>query len=82
MLCGKIGLYYDTTGNNQHPFAQKYGNIIAFRNRKDLLSVIKRIIDKGYNPLDDIDPGMLRAYDHFRDNLGMERFIEGILKIR
>lgn len=79
ILCGKIGLYYDTTGNDQHPFTQQYRNIVAFNDRGSLLQVVNRIIDDGYNPLDELNPDLLRTYDHYRDNLGLERFREALI---
>ena len=73
LLCGKIGLYYDITGNISHPFAQKYSNKVVFDNKRDLFSAVNKIIDGGYSPLDEIDEELLRDYDHFGDDRGLER---------
>ena len=35
LLCGKTGLYYDTTGNDYHPFTKKYRNKVVFDNKRD-----------------------------------------------
>ena len=80
LLCGKIGLYYDTTGNDQHPFTKKYRNKVVFDSKGELFSTVNRIIDDGYSPLNEIEEELLRDYDHFRDDMGMERFREALLK--
>ena len=80
ILCGKIGLYYDMTGNDQHPFAQKYKNILVFDNKNNLLSLMNHILDNNYNPLKEIDPDLLRQYDPFQDEKGLQRFREALVK--
>jgi len=80
LLNGKIGLYYDTTGNNHHPFANKYKNKLVFDNKTALFPTVDRIFYEDYNPLSEIDEELLRDYDHFRDNMGIQRFIEALLK--
>lgn len=79
LLCGKIGLFYDTTGNDYHPFTKKYRNKVVFDNERDLFSVVNKIIDEGYSPLSEIEEDLLRDYDYFRDNKGLERFREALL---
>ncbi|MBA7698336.1 hypothetical protein ES703_107013 [subsurface metagenome] len=79
LLCGEIGLYYDTTGNDYHPFTQKYRNKLVFDNKRDLFSTVNKIIDEGYSPLNEIEEELLRDYDHFRDDRGLERFREALL---
>jgi polysaccharide biosynthesis PFTS motif protein len=79
LLCGKTGLYYDTTGNDHHPFAQKYKNKIVFDNKRELVSTVNKIINEGYNPLNEIEPELLEDYDSFRDDRGLERFREALL---
>jgi len=54
LLCGKIGLYYDTTGNNYHPFTKRYKNKIVFDNKRSLFLVVGKIIEGSYNPLDEV----------------------------
>ena len=80
LLCGKIGLYYDTTGNDYHPFAQKYRNKVVFDNKRDLFSAVNKIIDGGYNPLNEIEEALLEDYDRFRDEMGLVRFREALLR--
>jgi len=80
LLCGKIGLYYDTTGSDYHPFTQKYINKLVYDNKRDLFSAVNRIINGTYNPLSEIDEELLRDYDQFRDERGLERFRETLLK--
>ncbi|MBA7481328.1 hypothetical protein ES707_16798 [subsurface metagenome] len=79
LLCGKIGLYYDTTDDDYHPFAQKYRNKVIFDNKKGLFHAVNNIINQGGNPLDEIDEDLLRDYDHFRDDRGLERFRAALL---
>ena len=80
LICGKIGLYYDTTGNDQHPFARQFRDKVVFDSKRGLLLAVSKIIDQGYDPLDEIEPGLLKDYDHFRDDKGLERFREALLK--
>jgi len=80
LLCGKIGLYYDTTGDEYHPFAQRYRNKVVFDNKRDLFSAVNKIIEGGYNPLNEIDEELLRDYDQFRDDRGLERFRDALLE--
>jgi len=81
LLCGKTGLYYDTTGNDYHPFTtNKYRNKLVFDNKRALFSAVNRIIDQGYSPLSEIDKELLRNYDRFRDDRGVERFREALLQ--
>ena len=80
LLCGKIGLYYDTTGNDYHPFAKKYRNKVVFDNKRDLFSAVKKIIDEGYSPLNEIEEELLGDYDHFRDDMGLERSRQALLE--
>jgi len=80
LLCGKIGLYYDTTGDDYHPFAQKYRNKVVFDNKRDLFSAVNRTIDEGYSPLNEIEEELLRDYDHCRDDGGLERFRDALLE--
>jgi len=78
LLCGKIGLYYNTTDDDYHPFARKYKNKVVFDNKRDLFSAVNKIIDQGYSPLNEIDEELLRDYDCFRDERGLERFREAL----
>jgi polysaccharide biosynthesis PFTS motif protein len=80
LLCGKIGLYYDTTGNDYHPFTQKYRDRVVFNDKRELFSVMNRITDGTYSPLSEIDESLLEDYDRFRDNMGLKRFREALLK--
>ncbi|MAF85139.1 MAG: hypothetical protein CL875_03055 [Dehalococcoidales bacterium] len=79
LLCGKIGLYYNTPGDDYHPFARKYKNKVVFDNKRGLFSAVNKIINQGYSPLDEIDEELLRDYDQFRDERGLERFREALL---
>ncbi|MBN1692148.1 MAG: hypothetical protein JW845_01165 [Dehalococcoidales bacterium] len=80
LLCGKIGLYYDTTGNDQHPLAKKYSNKIVFNDKKKLFSAVKKILNGAYNPLhEDGIEELLRDCDYSRDEMGLVRFREALL---
>jgi hypothetical protein len=78
LLCGKTGLYYETTGNDQHPFTEKYKNKLVFDNKPDLFSAVNKILDGVYNPLIEIEE-LLKEYDSFRDEKGLVRFREALL---
>ncbi len=79
LLCGKIGLYYDTTGSDYHPFTRRYRKKLVFDNKGDLFSVVRNITDGAYNPLPEIDEELLRGFDQFRDDKGLERFKQALL---
>ena len=79
LLCGKIGLYYDTTGNDHHPFTKKYRNKVVFDSKSELFSAVNKMIDGAYSPLSEIDEELLEDYDRFRDNMGLERFRDALL---
>jgi hypothetical protein len=80
LLCGKIGLYYDTTGNDQHPLAKKYRNKIVFNDKQELFPAVNKILNGAYNPLDeDGIEELLKDYDYSRDEMGLVRFREALL---
>jgi len=78
LLHGKAGIYYDTTGNEGHPFARLYRGKLVFDSVPPLLKIVDRVIDEGYDPLGEIDSGLLAEFDSFRDGGGRERFIEAL----
>jgi len=41
---------------------------------------VNKIIDEGYSPLNEIKEELLRDYDHFRDDMGLERSGQALLE--
>jgi hypothetical protein len=77
LLCGKEALYYDTSGNDQHPFS-KYKNQIVFDDKEKLLSAVKKILNKEMTVFDYIDDKLLSSFGCFRDDKALQRLIEAV----
>ena len=77
LLCGKEALYYETSGNDQHPFS-KYKNQIIFNDKEKLLSSVKKILNKEITVFDYIDDKLLSSFDYFRDGKALSRLIKAV----
>lgn len=78
LLHGKIGLYYDTTGNTEHPFARSSRGKLVFDSVAPLVEVVEKVLDQGYNPLTELDSDLINQFDPFRDGAGQERFTSAL----
>lgn len=81
LICGKNGLYFDNTGNKNHPFAKKYENIIVFEDKGLLLKQIKNILDGKFNCRDLISEKEIREFDAFPDDRALERLRNSIYQL-
>lgn len=73
LICGKNALYYDNTGNNEHPWVKKYGGTIVFDNREALFAQIENILQGKFNCGDVLGKNELQEYDAFDDDKAVER---------
>jgi len=76
LLCGMDAVYYDTTGDTYHPFAQKYMNTLVFDDRETLFAQIGKILEGKVRCKDIISEEDLRSYDAFPDDRAVERWID------
>lgn len=74
LLHGKAGIYYDTTGNEGHPFARLYKGKLVFDRIPPLLETVDRVLDEGYQLFREVAPDLMEQFDRFRDGRGLERF--------
>ena len=81
LICGKDALYYDTTGNQEHPFVRKYKNSIVFDDKKLLLEQIDSILQGRFRCRDIISEEDLRAYDAFPDDKALERIRDNLYEL-
>ncbi|MFH1318650.1 MAG: hypothetical protein ABIH71_06515 [Candidatus Omnitrophota bacterium] len=73
LICGKNGLYFDPTGNRDHPFTQKYMNKIIFEDKDGLFNQIDNILEGRFNCREIIGEQEIRGYDAFSDDKAIER---------
>lgn len=73
LICGKNALYYDNTGNEEHPMVRKYNGKIVFDNRKALLEQIDHILQGQLPSGNRLSEKELREYDTFDDDKALER---------
>jgi hypothetical protein len=77
ILGGKEGLFYDTTGNDFHPFARYKGKVV-FDDSRELISFLRKVLDGKETVFNYIDRDLLDMYDPFRDGCARERLIEAL----
>lgn len=73
IICGIEGLYLSEVDYN-HPFKNKFSGKIVFDDSKKLLDMVKNIIDENENPIKSISESLLREFDAFGDDCGIDRF--------
>jgi len=73
LICGENALYYDTTENKDHPFANKYSDSIVFDDRIRLFSQINKILNGEFDCSDVISRDELRQFDAFDDDNASDR---------
>ena len=81
LICGKEGLYFDNTGNKNHPFAKKYENIIVFEDKNLLFEQIYNILDGKFRCRDVISEKEIREFDAFADDGALERLRDNIYQL-
>jgi hypothetical protein len=81
LICGKNGLYFDDSGNKNHPFAKKYENIIVFDDKNLLFKQIYNILDGKINCKDIVSEKDIREFDAFPDDRALERLRDNIYEL-
>lgn len=81
LICGKDGLYFDNTGNKNHPFAKKYENILVFEDKDLLFERISNILEGKFHCRDVISEKEIREFDAFTDDRAVERLRDGIYQL-
>lgn len=81
LVCGKNALYFDNTGNEHHPFAKKYKNVIMFDDKALLFRQIDRILKGEFNCRDNISEWDIRKFDAFDDNNALGRIRDKLYEL-
>lgn len=81
LICGKNGLYFDNSGNKNHPFARKYENILVFDDKDSLFKQIKDILDGKFHCSDVISESDIREYDAFADDKAIDRLRNSLYEL-
>lgn len=75
IICGIEGLFlYQAKDAEDHPFVRMFNDKIVFSDSDKLLAAVNRILEGGTSSLKDIPESILREYDAYDDDLGIERF--------
>jgi len=80
IICGKNGLYYDDTGNLDHPFAKSYKNIIVFSDKELLFKQINNILNRKFSCQEAIPINEIREYDTYTDDHALERLRDNLIE--
>lgn len=81
LICGKNGLYFDTTGNPESSLMKKYKDIIVFDDEELLFRQINNILDGRFRCRDIIGEDEIREYDAFSDDNAVERLRGYLYKV-
>lgn len=73
LICGKNGLYFDLNGNDRHPFAKKYRDVLVFTDKNLLFKQVDDILDEKFNYNMVISKEEIREFDAFDDDRALER---------
>lgn len=79
LILGKEAVYYDMTGNDQHPMT-RYKNKVVFDDKEMLIGHIKGVLDKKESVFKYIDDKLLNSYDPYRDSGALNRLIKAIYR--
>ena len=79
IICGKNGLYYDDTGNLEHPIAKHYQNVIVFSDKELLFKQIDNILDGKFSCQEVIPISEIREYDAYDDDYALERLRDNLI---
>ena len=75
IICGIEGLYFDQAQYN-HPFREHFKNRLVFDDSGGLLNMIEAIVREKESPIKDIPQDIIRQFDEFPDDRGIELFRE------
>ena len=78
-ILGKEAVYYDTTGNDMHPFT-KYKNQVVFDNKRMLIDHVKDVLNNKKSAFEYIDTDLLNQYEPYKDSNAIDRLIFSIHK--
>ena len=78
LICRKDALFYDKTGNKEHPWAKEYFNILVFDDEEKILRQIDRILKGEFSSIDVLSEQEIREIDAFDDDLAIDRIREDI----
>ncbi len=73
IICGIEGLYLSEV-DYDHPFKNKFSGKIVFDDSKKLLEMVENIIAENESPIKSIPESLLREFDAFGDDCGIDRF--------
>ncbi|MBF0385367.1 MAG: hypothetical protein HQL27_05800 [Candidatus Omnitrophica bacterium] len=79
IICGITGLYFDEAGYD-HPLKERFKGRIVFDDPLKLRNMISSIIAGKEDPLKEIPESLLREYDEYSDDRGIDIFREVISK--
>jgi hypothetical protein len=79
IICGIEGLYLNQI-KDTHSFVRLFSDRIVFDSPDKLLIMIDKIIKDGESPLKAIPESILREYDAYDDNRGIDRLRDILLK--
>ncbi len=77
LILGREALYYDTTGNDMHPFAV-YKDRLIFSDKHLLIENMLAILNGKRSVFDVIDPLLLARYEPFRDENALSRLRDAL----
>src|SRR3989338_1074715 len=78
IICGIEGLYLDEA-QYSHPFSKLFKDRIVFDDHEKLLEMINKIIEGRDAPSKSIPETVLRDFDTYNDDMGIERFRDILL---
>ncbi|MFA6549594.1 MAG: glycosyltransferase family protein [Candidatus Margulisiibacteriota bacterium] len=73
IICGIEGLYFDQA-QYDHPFSRLFKDKLVFDDPDKLIRMISSVIDGSKSPLKDIPDNILREYDEYSDDRGIDIF--------
>lgn len=76
LILGKEALYFNNTGNTEHPFAKAYTNQLVFESCDMLIEQINKILDYQFSCRSVLTEKDIRNYDAFDDDLAFDRIRE------
>ena len=75
LICGIEALYFDQA-NYEHPFSKEFRDIIVFNDRDKLFDMISLITDGKDSALKRLPTNLLRKFDAYSDDRGIDLFRE------
>ena len=81
LICNKNALYFDCTGNIDHPFARKYKDMLVFEDKKRLFEQIHNVLNGKFKCRDVISESEIREYDAYDDDNALERLRKGLWEL-